>query len=62
MAVELGLQVNYNSEVQRMIEAEDGTFTLTTRDGRVRPSLHTFQSLKAKLKAFVTAKIAYQML
>ena len=35
-AVAMGLQVNYNSEVQKLIEADDGSFTMTTRDGRVR--------------------------
>jgi hypothetical protein len=34
MAVEIGLQMNYNTEVQMLTEAEDGTFTLTTKDGR----------------------------
>ncbi len=35
MAIELGLQMNYNTEVTKLIEAEDGSFTLTTKDGRV---------------------------
>jgi len=34
MAIELGLQMNYNTEVTKLIEAEDGSFTLTTKDGR----------------------------
>lgn len=36
MAVDMGLQVNYNSEVQKLLEMEDGSFIMTTRDGRVR--------------------------
>lgn len=43
LAIDLGLQMNYNSEVQKLYEAEDGTFTLTTKDGRV--SLHISYSL-----------------
>ena len=35
-AIDMGLQMNYNTEVTMLTEAEDGSFTLSTKDGRVR--------------------------
>ena len=35
LAIDLGLQMNYNSEVQMLTEMEDGSFIMTTKDGRV---------------------------
>ena len=35
-AVDMGLELNYNSRVVRMYAMEDGTFTLQTSAGRVR--------------------------
>jgi hypothetical protein len=31
----MGLQMNYNTEVQMLTESKSGMFTLTTKDGRV---------------------------
>ena len=40
MATAMGLQMNYNSAIAKLTEAQDGSFTLTTADGRVTPSSH----------------------
>ena len=41
LATEMGLQMNFNTEVTKIIEMSGGGFTLSTKDGRVRPfSVH----------------------
>ena len=34
MAIDMGLQMNYNTEATMLTEAEDGSFTISTKDGR----------------------------
>ena len=39
MANDLGLQMNFNTEIDKIIEMSNGGFTLSTKDGRVRSFL-----------------------
>ena len=39
MAVDMGLQLNYNSKIVKLFAMEDGTFKLQTAAGRVRCTL-----------------------
>ena len=39
LANDMGLQMNFNTEIDKIIEMSTGGFTLSTKDGRVRPFL-----------------------
>lgn len=42
MAIGIGLQMNYNTEIQRLTEMPGGGFVLTSKDGRVHSSMIDF--------------------